>query len=56
MEKINNCRCGNELVSVIETTSGTQIYCFKCGRSTKRHDRACAIKIWNARHERVQNK
>lgn len=51
MEKINNCRCGNELVSVIETVGGTQIYCTKCGRSTKRRDRAFAIKVWNARSE-----
>lgn len=56
MEEINNCRCGNELISVIETIGGTQIYCSKCGRSTKRHDRAHAIKIWNARYERRQKR
>lgn len=56
MEEINNCRCGNDLISVIETIGGTQIYCTKCGRSTKRRDRAFAIKVWNARCERRRKK
>lgn len=52
MEEISNCRCGNDLISVIETIGGTQIYCPKCGRSTKRRDRGHAIKVWNTRYER----
>lgn len=54
MEEINNCRCGNEMVSVIMTASGTQIYCSRCGRSTKRRTREEAVRDWNKRVERRQ--
>lgn len=54
MEEINNCRCGNEMVSVIMTASGTQIYCSRCGRWTKRKTREEAVRDWNKRVERRQ--
>lgn len=50
-EIIKPCRCGNEQISVIMTVSGTQIYCSRCGRSTKRKTREEAVKEWNKRVE-----
>ena len=50
-EEIKKCRCGNEMVSVIMTVSGTQIYCSRCGRSTKRKTREEAVRDWNKRVE-----
>ena len=49
MDDVRPCRCGNEQISVIMTVSGTQIYCARCGRSTKRRTRREAIEAWNAR-------
>lgn len=49
MENIKKCKCGNDLISVIETISGTMIYCSICGRSTKRYRRAAAVQAWNER-------
>lgn len=49
MENIKKCKCGNDLISVIETLNYTMIYCPICGRSNKRYKRAAAVKAWNER-------
>lgn len=50
-DDIARCRCGNEMVSVVMTVSGTQIYCPRCGQWTKRKTREEAVKEWNKRCE-----
>ena len=50
-DDIARCRCGNEMVSVVMTVSGTQIYCPRCGQWTKRKTREEAVKEWNKKVE-----